>query len=177
VGGYLAFGAETFTDRLASFLPGSQSSFSATNTDHINDIIDAYHAGRDNILLGLGMGHYYETTLITRWKTESFEVHNAVVQAWLKFGLLGAIAYVAFHFRWALAALRAPVSDDAERHSLVAVGIYIGAEFVSMLSATWPYNSFQQAVHHGLLLGAVLAVAAPRLGSSPPVPEPIRAGV
>lgn len=143
-----ALGTEAFAARLESFLPGSTGQFSATNEDHLNDIVDAWRVVERDPILGLGIGRAYETNLISEWKTESFEVHSAPLHVWLKFGIAGAVVYLAFHFGIIRAALRT--------RGLVPIAAFLIAELAATTFGTWPYGSFQMSVFHGLLI-ALLA--------------------
>ena len=151
---FLWLGTETIVNRLGSFSPESTGSFSATNEDHVNDLLDAWRIIEREPILGLGIGQKYETQLISDWKLESFEVHNAILHVWLKFGLIGAVAYIGFHVAWARYALRTPPSGA------VPIGAFVVGTMVATLAGTWPYNRFQLAVFFGLLL--TLSLIEPR---------------
>lgn len=144
----VALGTDAIGARLESFLPGSTGQFSATNEDHLNDIVDAWHVVESDPILGLGIGRAYETNLISDWKTESFEVHSAVLHVWLKFGIAGAVAYLAFHFGIVRAALRT--------RGLVPVAAFVIGELAATAFGTWPYGSFQMSVFHGLLIALLV---------------------
>jgi hypothetical protein len=160
LGVFAVFGSEAVVSRLDSFRPGSTSEFSATNSDHVNDILDAVDVVITRPIEGIGIGEVYETDRIADWKSDSFDVHNAFVHVWLKFGVLGLIAYSGFHFAWMRAGLTWRSPDTVATHSMFAVGVYLTAETVSTLFATWPYVSFQLAVHHGVILGVMLSLAS-----------------
>ena len=144
----VALGSEAIGARLESFLPDSTGQFSATNEDHLNDIVDAWHVVERDPILGLGIGRAYETSLISDWKTESFEVHSAVLHVWLKFGIAGAVAYLAFHFGIIRAALKTRDS--------IPIAAFLIAELAATAFGTWPYGSFQMAVFHGLLIALLV---------------------
>jgi O-antigen ligase len=152
----IAVGTDTILARIASFLPSATGDYSATNEDHVNDLIDAWRVIERDPILGLGIGVHYETNLISDWKTESFEVHNALLHVWLKFGIAGAVVYLAFHFVQIKAALRST--------STVPIAAFLIGELVATLAGTWPYGSFQMSVFHGLLIAVMVAnVRFPRL--------------
>lgn len=117
----VAIGSETMAARLESFLPNSTGQFSATNQDHLNDIVDAWQVIKAEPVLGLGIGSQYETNLISDWKTESFEVHSAVLHVWLKFGILGALIYLAFHVALIRAATR--------KRELIPIAAFLSANW------------------------------------------------
>ena len=148
----VAIGTEVILERVTSFLPTATGQYAVTNQDHVNDIIDAWKViGRDP-LLGLGIGSTYETELISDWKQESFEVHNAVLHVWLKFGLVGAVIYVILHWKLVQSSLR--------HASTVPIAAFITGEFLATTFGTWPYGSFQNSIFHGLLLAALVVNGA-----------------
>lgn len=179
IAAFVATGTDAVIERLASFLPSETNEYSTTNEDHVNDLIDALGVISNEPIFGLGIGRYYETSLIADWKETSFEVHNTVLHVWLKFGLLGAVAYLGFHYRWARGMWNAgidalpvrkgdagPVASAAQPAAHTGTAIYLTAQFVATMAGTWPYGSFQMSLHHAFLLAAFLAVApnlAPRL--------------
>jgi hypothetical protein len=159
---FFFLGTENVTGRIASFLPGSDSEFSATNEDHFNDVADAVAAGSDNFFWGIGIGRNYESERTVDWKSSSFEVHNALVHVWIKFGILGALIYAGFHISWAVAAIRNRVPTESGRRTMTITGIFLLADFISSMVNTWPYGSFQTSIYRGLLLGVLIA-ATPNL--------------
>lgn len=161
VGAFAWLGTETVIDRLESFSPESTGRFSATNEDHVNDLIDAWRIIERDPILGFGIGQTYETELISDWKLESFEVHNAVLHVWLKFGLIGAVAYVGFHFAWARYALRMPPSAG------VPIGAFVIGVMVATMAGTWPYGRFQLAVFFGIILALTLVDSRPSSSVAP----------
>ena len=144
----VAVGTEAILGRLGSFLPSASGQYAVTNEDHVNDIIDAWRVIGREPLLGLGIGSTYETELIADWKEESFEVHNAVLHVWLKFGIVGAAIYVIFHLQWVRASLRSTAT--------IPIAAFVIAEFLATTFGTWPYGSFQMSVFHGLLIAALV---------------------
>lgn len=153
---FTAIGTENVATRLESFLPGADNEFAATNEDHVNDLVDAWRIIAAEPVFGYGIGRVYPTELIAEWKTESFEVHNAILHVWLKYGLLGAIAYVGFHVGWIRAAWKA--GRYAGIGVLTALAVYMVAELTATMVGTWPYGSTHLSVFHGVLL-ACTAVA------------------
>jgi O-antigen ligase len=167
----IAIGTETILARLESFLPSASGQYSVTNEDHVNDLIDAWRVIEREPILGLGIGSRYETNLISDWKTESFEVHNALLHVWLKFGIAGAVAYFVFHLSLVRAALR--------HSSTIPIAAFFVGELLATMVGTWPYGSFQMSVFHGLLIAIMVAnVQLPRLTKpSPPDLQPARPAV
>lgn len=150
----LALGPEKVYERVESFSPSAENRYTATNEDHVNDVRDALTVIATEPLLGLGIGTTYETELISEWKTESFEVHNAFIHSWLKFGLLGLITYVGFHIALGLALYRL---GGRGAMGFVAAGISVFTEQVVSLVQTWPYGGFAYTLAKGVVIGIFLA--------------------
>ena len=166
-------GADVVWARIGSINPGTdrtENEFSVTNTDHLNDIVDAVSVIRRNPLFGLGIGRFYKTQLIQEWKATSFEVHDPFVHVWLKFGLLGLVAYAGYYWSAirAFAALRLP--SVSETLSIAATGVFLGSELVGNALGTWLEGSFKSSVFLGVLVGSLLAMADQplRANSRPP---------
>jgi hypothetical protein len=155
----VSFGGEVVAARVASINPAADNEFTATNADHVNDIKDALAVIGENPVFGFGTGTFYETDRIANWKESSFEVHNAVLHVWLKFGLLGLITYLGFHYRLIRTLLR---YDDHVIAGFGAAGVFFLAEQVEMLMQTWAYGSIHLSIHHGILIGVLLVAAGPR---------------
>lgn len=149
-----SLGADTVAERLASFNPFAENAYTATNDDHVNDLRDAITVIADEPLLGLGIGSTYETELIAHWKTESFEVHNAFLHSWLKFGILGLITYIGFHIALGRAFLRLGSRGVV---GFTAAGLTIFTEQVVSMVQTWPYGGFGYSMARGVVLGIFLA--------------------
>ena len=159
IAAFLFLGTEIVVARLASFVPTADNEFTATNEDHFNDIRDALAVVSREPVLGFGIGKFYETNLISDWKTESFDVHNAFLHAWLKFGILGAIAYLGFHVAWVRASWQESRVESAASPALTATAFYVAGNLIGTVVGTWPYRSIQLAIFHGILLaGLALAV-------------------
>jgi hypothetical protein len=144
-----ALGSEALLARLESFSPTATGQFTATNEDHVNDLVDAWSIVRQDPILGFGIGRHYETNLISDWKAESFEVHNSLIHVWLKFGVAGAVVYIWFHFALARASIQS--------RDLLPVGAFVVSQFAATMVGTWPYGRFQMAIFLGLLI-AIIAV-------------------
>lgn len=151
----MVLGPEAVSERLASFNPVARNAYTATNEDHVNDLRDALTVIADEPLLGLGIGSTYDTILIAHWKTESFEVHNAFIHSWLKFGLLGVVTYIGFHVALGMAYLRLGARGAV---GFTAAGIALFTEQVMSLVETWPYAGFGYAMARGVVLGVFLAI-------------------
>ncbi len=153
---FVAMGTEAVIARFESFLPSSEGDYSRTNTDHVNDMVEALRAISDEPVLGVGIGRTYATPSLAHWKARSFEVHSAVLQAWLKFGLLGMVVFLGFHLQWIRSLLR-PIQDTAYDAARAGVAAYIVSLFANTIVQTWVYGRVQMAVHMGVLLAIVLA--------------------
>lgn len=149
----ISFGPDTVGARLASFNPFADGAYTETNEDHVNDVRDALSVIAREPLLGVGIGTTYETELIAEWKSESFEVHNAFVNSWLKFGLLGLVTYVGFHVALGVAFLR---SGSSRVVGFTAAGITLFAEQVMSMVQTWPYGGIGFTMARGVMLGVLL---------------------
>lgn len=152
-------GADDVRGRLESFVPGAENEYSSTNEDHLNDITEAIGVISEQPLTGLGIGRLYRTPSIAEWKDRSFEVHNAPVHMWLKFGLIGAIAYVWFHVAWIRHQLNPMFSSRSQFAADLGLGAYVVGIFVNTMVQTSVYGSFQMANHLGILLGVAVAVS------------------
>ena len=159
-----------FLERLKSFnlLEGNEASdFAETNAGHIGDLLDAWDQIQAHPITGIGQGSTYDTLRIRYWKTESWMVHNAILQVWLRYGVVGLIAYLWFHvslLRW----LRG-VGGDAGRDRWVRAFAqvsfaYLMALFITRLGfAPWPYGETQMCVVIAFLLGSLFALQGVRV--------------
>ena len=116
-------------------------------------------------ILGLGQGKPYRTTRILDWKTESWMVHNAPLHVWIRYGLLGLLAYFWWHaayfqylnrlrVRWRL------IHDGDGRSTsalLVATLAWsVGLFVIGLFFSEWSYTSLQRMVLIGTLWGLTL---------------------
>lgn len=158
----VSLGPEKVWTRIGSINPGTdrmENEFSVSNPDHLNDIIDAVRVIGRNPLFGFGIGRFYQTQLIQEWKTTSFEVHDPFVHVWLKFGLLGLVAYAGYYWSAirAFVMLRRP--SVIETLSVSATGVFLGAELVGNALGTWLEGSVKSSVFLGVLVGSLIAIA------------------
>jgi hypothetical protein len=161
---FVAMGTDVVLERFASFLPSSTSDYSATNEDHVNDLAEALRAiGREPIL-GHGIGRTYETPSLADWKETSFEVHNAFLHAWLKFGIAGLVVFTGFHLQWIRAMLTSSRDSDYDA-ARAGVAAYIVAQLANTVAQTWVYGRVQVAV----LMGVLLAILIADLPARPPI--------
>ena len=157
-----SYSANSFFLRAESMNPlAESSSYTITNEDHVGDVLDALDVVKEHPLLGVGLGHGYKTRRITDWKTESWEVHNGPLHAWVFYGLVGLVAYLSFHanlFRW-LKKLQATETDPRVRAFCQAgLAYFIGQFCVSCGFSPWPYNQLQSDILIFFVLGSLLSI-------------------
>lgn len=115
--------------------------YASTNIGHLEDVLDAIYQIQKSPILGIGLGTTYET-IYTSWKTESWGTHNGPLHVWLRFGLLGLLSYLWFHWRvfsllW------------HQRKLILSRGLlaYCLAIFVpTILFSPWPYGALQNTL-------------------------------
>jgi O-antigen ligase len=159
----LLFGySDRFYLRAKSMNPlAERSSYAISNEDHVGDLLDALDVVEEHPVLGIGLGHSYRTRRITDWKTESWEVHNGLLHAWVFYGLLGLIAYVSFHvslFRW-LKKLQATEADPRVRaFSQVGLAYLFGQFCMSCGFTPWFYGPLGTDILIFFVLGSLLSL-------------------
>ena len=165
-----------FVERLKSFdllELNEASDYADTNAAHIGDLLDAWDQIQTHPIAGMGQGYSYDTLRIRDWKTESWMVHNAILQVWLRYGIVGLLAYLWFHlnlFRWLRRVGRDLGRDRSVRVFAQVSFAYMVALFVTRLGfAPWPYCETQMCVVIAFMLGSLFAVQNPR--EPPLVPE------
>jgi O-antigen ligase len=115
---------------------------------HVLDIVEAVRVIRASPIFGIGVGTYYETQIISGWKPKSYGVHNGFLNTWIKFGILGALAYLAMFVSFARSGWRV-VSISLRRGKVLAVapfGTAVGIWIMSFLFLPTPFESFQKSV-------------------------------
>jgi O-antigen ligase/polysaccharide polymerase Wzy-like membrane protein len=159
----LLFGySDRFYLRAKSMNPlAERSSYSITNEDHVGDVLDALDVVEEHPVLGIGLGQSYRTRRITGWKTESWEVHNALLHVWVFYGLLGLIAFLSFHaslFHW-LKKLQATEADPRVR-AFCQVGLaYLVGQFCMSCGFTpWFYGALGTDILIFFVLGTLLSL-------------------
>jgi len=156
------YGSDRFYLRAKSMNPLSErSSYTITNEDHVGDVLDALDVVKEHPILGIGLGHSYRTQRITRWKTESWEVHNGILHVWVFYGLLGLISYLSFQanlFRW-LTNLQAKEADPRVRaFCQVGLAYLVGQFCVSCVFTPWSYGQLQCDVLIFFVLGSLISL-------------------
>jgi O-antigen ligase len=136
----------------------AQNIYATTNEGHINDILDGLDEARAHPITGLGVGVLYHGRRTALWKGDAGMVHNAPIEVWIKFGLLGlgvflATYYILFRDIWRRRR-RGRVSD------LLAFGagsFFIGQAVVMATVYPWPFATWE----NGILVFTVIAMAFP----------------
>lgn len=139
-------------------LTREQNVYATTNQGHINDILDGWDEVRVHPVFGLGVGVLYHGSRTAQWKGDAGMVHNAPIEVWIKFGLLGLAVFLATYvvlFRdiWRRRH-RGRVCD------LLAFGggAFLLGNFVVIASVySWPFGAWEK----GILIFAVIAMAYP----------------
>jgi len=158
----------SFAGRVQSIVvTQDDTEFSADNTDHLYDLMDAWSEVRQSPVMGIGLGTSYRTWHLKNWKTDSVMVHNAPLHVWLKYGLAGLLCYLWFHLallRWLYRQTKRPAAPS--RAFVSAAFAYVTAQFVVTLGfAPWPYSEVQLTTLMSFILAAVTAATA----NSPPL--------
>ena len=153
-----------FSSRIQSLdLTRDDTQFSADNTDHLFDLVDAWSQVRQSPVMGIGLGTSYSTWHIKRWKAESVMVHNAPLHVWLKYGLAGLACYLWFHLvllRWLYRSSRTAAGE--QRAFLSVAFAYLAAQFIVTLGfAPWPYSELQLTTLMSFIVAAAVAAAQP----------------
>jgi hypothetical protein len=154
---------DAFVERVKSFniLDANEASnYSETNLDHVNDLLDAWDQIQDHPITGLGLGYTYETVRIREWKVESWLVHNAPLHVWLRYGIVGLIAYIWFHLALLRWLCQFKGGDDRFVSAFARVSFaFLLAQFLTRLGfAPWPYADTQLCIAMAFLIGSTLAL-------------------
>ena len=152
LGLYLLFPGGAVWGRLESILHffDTDNPYATTNLDHLADVLDAIEQIQKSPLFGIGLGTAYETHYAT-WKSVSWGVHNGPLHVWLRFGLLGLLAYLWFH--WRVFVLLWRYRGLALTRALLSywLAIFIPPLFFS----PWPYGALQITALLGTLFALV----------------------
>ena len=147
--------------RLASLDPTqtrADNVYATTNQGHINDILDGFDEVKAHPITGLGVGVLYQPRRTAQWKGQAGMVHNAPVEVWIKFGLLGLGVFITVYvilFRdiWRRRN-RGRICD------LLAFGggaFLLGNAIVIGTVYSWPFGAPEKAI----LIFALIAMAYP----------------
>ena len=150
-------------ERFASLDPTasrSTNALAATNQGHLDDIRDGLDQVRAHPVFGLGVGVLYVGKRTVAWKGAAGMVHNAPVEVWIKFGLLGLMTYALIY---ATLFRRLWQRRGGTRYAdLVAWGVFaffLANFFISITVYSWPFGDSER----GVLFFGLLAAAFPRL--------------
>jgi O-antigen ligase len=160
--------------RLASLDPTqtrAENVYATTNQGHIDDILDGWDQVRAHPVTGLGVGVLYHPTRSATWKGEAGMVHNAPIEVWIKFGILGVLIFFAIYFVlfrdiWRRRR-RGRISD------LLAFGggAFLLGNFVVICTVyPWAFSTWEK----GILIFSVIAMAYPPGWRSPLTTDPAR---
>jgi O-antigen ligase len=161
-----------FLDRLKSFnvVEGNEASeYAETNLDHVNDLLDAWDQIQQHPITGLGLGYTYETVRIREWKTESWIVHNAPLHVWLRYGIVGLIAYFWFHLRlfgW-IRGFKGWADHWVKAFAQVSFAFLVGQFVMRMGFAPWPYSETQLCIGMAFLVGSLFALGEVSASTEP----------
>jgi O-antigen ligase len=147
--------------RLASIDPSltrAQNVYATTNQGHINDILDGLDEVRAHPVAGLGVGVLYHGSRTAQWKGDAGMVHNAPIEVWIKFGLLGLGVFLATYV-----ILFRDIWRRRNRGRICDVlafgaGAFLLGNFVIIATVySWPFGAWEK----GILIFAVIAMAYP----------------
>ena len=146
----------------------AENVYATTNQGHINDILDGFDEAKAHPIAGLGVGVLYHGQRTAQWKGDAGMVHNAPVEVWIKFGLLGLIVFVTIYvilFRdiWR----RRNRGRVCDLLSFGGGAFLFGNALVIGTVYSWPFG----APEKGILIFTLIAMAyPPGWRQSPPAP-------
>ena len=142
--------------------------YATTNQGHINDILDGFDEVKAHPIAGLGVGVLYHGQRTAQWKGDAGMVHNAPVEVWIKFGLLGLIVFITIYvilFRdiWK----RRNRGRVCDLLSFGGGAFLFGNALVIGTVYSWPFG----APEKGILIFTLIAMAyPPGWRQAPPAP-------
>jgi O-antigen ligase len=115
---------------------------------HLLDILDAIDIIKLNPILGIGAGGSYKTTRIREWKVVSYGVHNGFLNTWIKFGVLGVLAYLCMFFSFLKTGYHIYRTSSEKVKIIVspAFGTGLGIWINSFLFAPSSFENFQKSI-------------------------------
>ncbi len=155
--------------RMESFsVFADRSEYGQTNQDHIGELLDVVEQIEAHPVLGIGVGTPIKTDRIRNWKKESWEVHNAILFMWLRFGFAGLVAYLGFHaglLRWLWTLQHSSRSEPIRTLCQVSIGFVLGHLVNGFVFSPWPYGQFQNMVLFSFIIGSLMRLDshAPRV--------------
>jgi hypothetical protein len=157
----LTWSSLNWSERLASVNPTatrSQNVLATTNQGHINDILDGLDQVKARPFLGLGTGVLYHPTRSASWKGEAGMVHNAPIEMWIKFGLIGLAAFFATYFVLFREVWRRRNGRQISDLFAFGGGSFLLGNFIVIATVyAWPFGTWEK----GILVFAVIAMAFP----------------
>lgn len=146
--------------RMESFsVFADRSEYGQTNQDHVGELLDVWEQIKLQPVLGIGIGTSIKTDRIRNWKKESWEVHNAILFMWLRFGFAGVIAYLWFHaglLRWLWTVQDSTGSEPIRTLCQVSLGFVAGHLVNGFVFSPWPYGQFQNILLFSFIIGSVM---------------------
>jgi len=151
-----------WADRFASLDPTASkqnNAVAATNAGHIDEIKDGMDQIRAHPITGLGVGILYVGQRTARWKGDAGMVHNGPIEMWIKYTVVGFVAFFAVYFILFRAVWR---RRHGNRYSdMLAIGagsFLLGQFFVTATVYAWPFGVWEKAI----LEFACIAMMFPR---------------
>lgn len=171
----LTWSALDWGGRFASLDPTqtrADNVYATTNQGHIDDILDGWDQVRAHPITGLGVGVLYHPTRTARWKGDAGMVHNAPVEMWIKFGLLGVGVFFAVYFILFRDIWRRRRRQRIPDLLAFGAGAYLLGNFVVICTVyAWPFSTWEKSI----LVFTLIAMAYPpnwrALPQQPPSPK------
>ena len=168
----LTWSALDWGGRFASLDPTqtrADNVYATTNQGHIDDILDGWDQVRAHPITGLGVGVLYHPTRTARWKGDAGMVHNAPVEMWIKFGLLGVVVFFAIYFILFRDIWRRRRGSGCSDLLAFGAGAFLLGNFVVICTVyAWPFSTWEK----GILIFTLIAMAYPpswrRAAAAPP---------
>jgi hypothetical protein len=114
--------------------------------------------GTAHPITGIGVGVLYHPTRTARWKGDAGMVHNAPIEVWIKFGLLGVGIFFAIYFILFRDIWRRRRGQRISDLLAFGVGTYFLGNFVIICSVySWPFSTWEKSI----LVFTLLAMAYP----------------
>jgi hypothetical protein len=166
----LTWSSLNWTARLASVNPTqtrAQNVLATTNQGHINDILDGIDEVRAHPFLGIGTGVLYHPTRSASWKGAAGMVHNAPIEMWIKFGILGVVTFFAVYFVLFREVWRRRYGRRASDMIAFGGGAFLLGNFLVIATVyAWPFGTWEK----GILIFTVIAMAFPPGWRTRPAP-------
>jgi hypothetical protein len=159
----LTWSSLQWEERFASLDPRTtkaENALAATNQGHLDEIRDGIDQVQARPIFGLGPGVGYVGERTVVWKGTGGMVHNAPLEVWIEFGLLGLLAYLgayALFFREVWKRRWGTALPDI--FAIGAAAFFLANFLVTATVYGWAYSHQQQSIIlFGLLAGAFPAL-------------------